>query len=716
MTNALTSPLRTGWSNAFNLSVNGGGRDIQYFVSGRYENSDGPYPVNTLERASLRGNLTARTSDKFEVVLSTNYVESEVRVPESSRSFRGYSTNGGAGGALTSFGVKPDGTRGDCLGTLASGENQDARCEFQQGNLISNFDNLNTVLSGQELNRFIGSAVAAWTPASWFTNRFTVGIDFSQEHDTNEFPLDEDRPFGILSSGFIRDQRHTTTNKTFEYTGTILANLSSRVSSTSSFGAQYFQRRSELVGCIGEGGFASPTATACDAALIESGFSGLSDNRQAGVYGQQRFSFDDRLFFSAGIRYDDNSAFGENQSGIWSPSFNASWVASAYDFWNVSWWSSLRFRGAYGTAAQAPPQSASITRLLPVRLESGGNQITGVSAAFPGNEDLTAERKAELELGFDAGLLDERLAVKFTYFRQTTTDAILERFLAPSAGFRGQQWINVGELQNNGWEAQIGAQLVNTASFQWDLDYRHSTQNPIITSMGEFPPLLLGGNRGAFIEGFPPGSYYGPIITRAERAADGTIVEGSVVVQPGDLGLTGSQADYSFLGSPQPTNFQSLSTTFTMLQGRLTLSTLFDRKGNVSKNNGTSDFHVSFGRDFAGTREYAFRESEMTPEEQAAMEKSLVEGGIHRDFVFAEDGSFIKWREVTLTYRIPENLTRDVRTSLTVGTRNLATWTNYRGLDPEAIVLGGQTEFVANEEFYGEAVPRRFFARIQMQF
>ena len=193
------------------------------------------------------------------------------------------------------------------------------------------------------------------------------------------------------------------------------------------------------------------------------------------------------------------------------------------------------------------------------------------------------------------------------------------------------------------------------------------------------------------------------------------------MVKPGDLGLEGNP-DYSFLGSPQAGNFENLSTTLTFFGGVLRLSSLFDRKGDVRKNNSTDHFHVGFGgiSGQAASFHYAFRESRMTPEQQAGMERRVALGsGIHQNFVFAEDGSFIRWREATLTYAVPSGISElfgASSASITVGGRNLVTWTDYTGLDPETITVGGRSSLPANEEFYGEAQVRRWLTRIQLTF
>lgn len=715
MTNPLTNPRRVGLSVKSNVSVQGGTDVAQYFVSGLYEDTDGPYANNTVDRWGFRANVDGRALGTLDISASAAYTEVDLRFPESTRSFRGFATNGGAGNPVTSFGVRPDGTRGDCLATLFRGQNPSI-CEFQQGNLVNNFDDLLTVFSGQETGRFVGSATVQWAPFRWLSQQATLGIDRAQEKDINFFPLDPARPFGVLSAGFIRDVRNTVLNRTYEYAATVSANLSSTLRSTTTVGAQYFKNARESVGCTGEGGFASPTATACDASLDRTGFSSTSENVQIGAYGQQRFGYKDYIFATVGVRIDDNSSFGQNIDAIWSPALNASAVLSDMPFWKWEVVNSLRLRGAWGRAIQAPPPFAALRRLTPVRLDAGGSPVAGVTLAFPGNPDLTAEKKTEMELGIDAELWDSRLAIKFTYYDQQTADAILERFVAPSIGFPGQQWVNVGKVENSGIELGVSGTILDRRNLNWSMNYTLSTQNPMVTDMGEIGPVFLGGNgRGMFAEGYAPGAYYGPIIESAERDANGLIVPGSVVFKD----CPELPQDWCPLGDPQPGHIHNLSTRLNFFEGRLRLYTLFDARGDMMKADQTNSLNLILNRTQGAPTEYAFREVRLTPQQQAALERQVAGDGDAAFFLWVQDGSFIKWRELSLGYDLPRrwvNAIRGSRASLTLGVRNIRTFTKYRGNDPEAWVRGGDTSFVGNEEFYSEHTPRIWFGRFDITF
>ncbi len=713
MTNALTDPRRVGASTNSTVSLRGGNVAARYFVSGQYEDTRGVFVNNWLKRSSVRANLDLVPHSTLQLALSTAYVSSDVRLPESSRSFRGYSTNAGAGAPVNTYGIKPGGSQGDCLATLETRASAVSTCDRFQGNLSANFAKLNTVFGGQETGRFIGSASATWTPKSWLANRLTLGLDNSQNFDSNKFPLDPDRPFALLSAGFIRDSRQTTQQRSLDLASTGTAQLLGTLQSTTTVGAQYFKVDDQFAGCTGEQGFASPTAVACNASLVQTGFSGATENVQIGAYLQQRFGYRDYLFATTGMRIDDNSAFGSSVGAIWSPSLNLSLVLSDMPFWQWETVNSLRLRGAYGAATQAPPPYAADERLEPTRLTTPTTTVAAVSALFPGNQDLGPERKSEVELGVDVGIWNERISVNATYYRQTVKDAILSRLLAPSLGYRANQFINIAELKNSGFEVSVKATLVATERLTWDADFSLATQDPLVTSMGGLPDLFLGNDRGMLKAGYAPGAYYGPVVESATRDANGAIVAGSIKYK--DCSAIGPNRCNQ--GSPQAKDMENLSTTLFLLGRKLRLHTAFDRRGNVVKNNGTRSFLVGFHRDRGAPIEYAFRESRVRPQVQAAMEDRLRGVSNADSFFWHEDGAFMKWRELSLSYEIPSRLLGMLRgrsALVTLGGRNLATFTDYTGIDPEAFVRGGLATIGGNEEFFGEAVPRYFFARFSI--
>lgn len=712
--NARTNPFRTGASSKYDLSLRGGQEQLGYFTSLNYEDQNGVLGNNKVTRWSLRANVDTRPAEWVDVNISSNFVSADLRFNGTGRSPQSVLTNAMAGLPGFSYGTRPDGSRGDCLVTVLFGD-PESLCALQEGNLRGNFDKIMAVRNEQEVGRFTGSITTHVRPTAWFSNRFVVGIDHIQTRNYNLIPLDAQRPFRSLSAGTVRDQQITDEILTAEYAGTTTARLTEALGATTTFGAQYFGTRSENVVCDGSGGFASPTAIACNAALTFSGSSDLEEQVEIGAYVQQQLNLNNYLYVTGAVRVDDNSAFGEQQGAIWSPSANMSAVISEMPFWKVAAVNSLRLRFAWGTAAQAPEPFAAARTFRPVRLDQGGQQVTGISPDDPGNPDLTAERNEEFEFGVDAGFLADRIGLNLTYFTQQTRDAIVGTRVSPGTAFAGTKWVNIGAVENKGVEATLTGRALEMDDVTLDLGLKLSTSDPIVTSLGGLPPILLGPQvEGMFHEGYAPGAYYGPIVQSAERDANGKIVPGSIVYAPGNLNIPG-RPDYRYLGRPTPQNEESFSASLSLF-GRFHLFTLFHRAAGFSKMNDTEGTRSPFIQNVSGSRLYAFRQAEISPEDQAALENPAADV----PQVFVDEADFIKWREFTLRYDVPAGIARSLLgfakgAAITLGARNLHTWSDYSGFDPE-VRLGGGTDDFTSGEFFTMPAPRSFFLRLSTTF
>lgn len=709
----VTNPFRTGRSVQNLASIRGSAEGFSYYSSLRHETEEGTFENNNLERASLKANFQVSPSDELNVSVSTSYIDNYVRLPDNDRSAVGMITNAGAGLPIFSFGTTSSGGQGECLATALVGLPA-STCEAREGNLTANFDKLETIRNEQDVQRFVGSVNTQWNPEEWLTSRVVIGIDQNETQNVNLVPLDPDRPFGSNSDG-IRTQEEIT-NQVFTLDAGVTANwsLSESISASSSVGTQVFRKHTESIGCEGRG-FASPGTNACDAALNFEGSSGLVESLEVGGFYQQQFSYNDYLFATGALRLDDNSTFGEEEGVILSPSANTSAVLTEMPFWGVEEVSNLRVRFAWGKAAQAPAAFAKGQFFEPIRVVQDGESRIGVEPADPGNPELSAERSEEFEFGFDAGFFDGRAGLTFTYFDSKTTDAILPTNVAPSTGFTGTKFVNVGALENHGIELSLDARVLQKENLTWDLRFQHSTQNSVISDLGGIPPIIfgLGADHQMHREGFAPGAYWAREVATAERDEDGNIIPGSVELKPGNVGDPDRSHD-RYQGRPFPGNEQSLSTTLTLF-GRLDISSTLDRAGDFVKADLSQEFRSPFIPGTSVSRVYAMRQAELTPEEQAAMERSeFTNNGL-----FIQDATYVKWRSATIRYRLPPAITGLMgpvdRANITVGGRNLATITDYGGLDPELSFDGGRDSFNA-AEFFTQPSGRHFFARVDLTF
>ncbi|HEU5209467.1 MAG TPA: TonB-dependent receptor, partial [Longimicrobiales bacterium] len=424
-------------------------------------------------------------------------------------------------------------------------------------------------------------------------------------------------------------------------------------------------------------------------------------NTTLGVYGQQQFGWNDRLFLTGAVRVDNNSAFGEDFDFVVYPKVSASWVLSEEPFWNVGFVDALKLRAAYGQSGQQPDAFAALRTLTSA---ARGNGTSGVTPESFGNADLKPERGTEIELGFETALFD-RLSLDFTYFSKRTRDAILERETAPSGGFPGDQFVNVGEVSNHGIELAAVLQALTRDNLAIEIGGNVATNNDEVEDLGDIPFISIGSQR--HVVGYPIGGFWSRRVVSADRdpathAVSNILCDGG----PGGAPVPCAQAPQVYLGPSIPTLTAAVFTNIT-ISNRLTLHGLVDfQDGHMRYNVG------EWGRCGAVVPvcEAIYRPENFSTEYLAGISAVALTNAV--DGAFIQEASFAKLREISATYRIPEQWLGRVglsTASLTVAGRNLATWTDYRGLDPESRIPGAAgsdqavlpqlTQFVASLSF-----------------
>ncbi|HET7273552.1 MAG TPA: TonB-dependent receptor, partial [Longimicrobiaceae bacterium] len=549
-----------------------------------------------------------------------------------------------------------------------------------------------------------------YTPFEWLTNSATLGTDITDQVFNDAIPYDPDIPFSFAAGGEYFRSRNLLRHITADLSSTATYNFSESLGAHTAIGAQYFLQSREEIACEGRV-FVNDQATACDAGVSLRGFSDISEKAEIGAFLQQRVSYNDYFFVTGAMRVDDNSALGSEEPAIISPSFNTSLVVSDLPMWNVdpNLVNQLRLRAAWGTATQSPVQYAAERTYGIVRLATNDGIVAGLSPEDPGNPNLGPERSSEIEVGFDASLLEDRVGLEFTYFDRVTRDAIVFRPIAPSTGFASSQWVNLGELTNVGFEASLNALLVNRDNISWNAILTVASTKATITDLGD------QNGFGGFREGYAPGSLVSRVITAAERDENGNIIPGSIQYAPGTLG---DGSGRRVVGQVTPTNEESLLTTLTFFDN-LQISALFDRAAGHLLESGTLDSHEPGSLDDVNSRfgrMWAYRQINSTPIEQAYMEQDYLVG--NHNAIWYQEADFIKFRELKLNYTLPRDLAGGFGSSnatVYVGARNLVTWTDYQGLDPEINGRGARDE-IFTEESGALAPPFMLFTGLRVTF
>jgi TonB-dependent SusC/RagA subfamily outer membrane receptor len=649
-----TPIFSTAREQFYNLSVRGGTDAIQYYLSGSATLNDGVTDENTSDKYNAQFNLNIAPSSKLRISTSTGLVINRARFPD------GF--NGIMAGVL--------------WGTPSSLHTENRGFYFAPPEtLIEAYQNNHNV------NRATLGISVEHNTTDWLTQRLTGGMDFTDQVVSRYTPR-----LGEFDSQFFSPReaggsktvdREDVLYKTLEYTATASLRVSQDLTSNTSGGFQVNQRNIRFTEAEGEGFPATGVGVIAGAGTYQRGRDDFLENNTVGVFLQEQFGWQDRLFLTVAIRADDNSAFGEDFDLVYYPKVSGSWVLSEESFWNFDWANAFRLRAAYGESGQQPDAFAAL-RTYEARAHPAGKPTITPSAS--GNAELGPERGKEIEVGFDLALLNDRVGVDFTYYDQTTTDAILSRNVAPSTGFAGNQFVNVGEVTNSGFEVGINALVLDRPDFDWDLGVAFSTNDNEITKLG-IDGYLYTGWTTRHQEGYPVSSFFAPILVSAEMDADN--IAYNLMCKDGEGGTVScDDAPYLYTGQPGATLEGSVNTTVT----------LFDR----IKISGMLDFQRGQAKYITDRwNRCAWQlscEINYYPERFPVIDAAAAQNGGWYDFQWTTGvrSDFARLREVSVEYPVPEAWAQRLGAAsgtISLGARNLATFTDYPGLDPETMDL-----------------------------
>jgi TonB-linked SusC/RagA family outer membrane protein len=656
--------VRTGHMQQYDLDVSGGNEGVRYYIGGGWERNEGIEPSNELNRYNSRANITISPTQNFDVQANVGYVSGRTDLPLEA---------GGGGIFWTTYFSTPFN-----LGTPRNGFYSATPAAYAHAYSI-----------WQDVDRFTGSIQLNHRPTDWFSQRFTAGTDLTNQKDSEIVERIEDPDFQFFfSPGTIRGYKETTARSvyynTVDYSATIRTDPTPSISSSTSGGAQLYRRFSEFVFGYGEEFPARGLRTISAATGEKISAEDYVENTTVGVFLQQQLGFrDERMFLTAAVRADDNSAFGENFDLVTYPKVAGTWVISEEPFWTMAPVSALKLRAAYGESGQQPQSFAALRTFAPI---TGPNDGAAVTPQLVGNPDLGPERGREFELGFDAGFLDDRLGLEFTYYNQRTTDAILLKDIAPSTGFAGQQFINAGEIANTGVELLARALAFTGENAALDFTVGIATNDNEVIDLGlADTDFVSAGGFTQHREGFPVGSWFSRRLVDAEFDSDARLIAGSEICDDGQGGTIGcADAPTVFLGRPTPDLEGSFSSTLTLFNN-LRFYGLIDFKQGYHKLDGNKRVRCIL---FRRCRENFFPEEFL---DDPAWLAQTQRGGAFVDGLI-NDAGFAKLREVSASYTLPSQWGGRLgaeRVQLTVSGRNLFTWTDYDGIEPEASFLGG---------------------------
>ena len=678
------SPFRTGVRQNYGASVSGGNEITTFYVSGDYAREKGVFASNDLKKTNLRANLTNQVSRLMDIAVNVGYVSSQLDLPQNDNNDQGIVASGLLGYAFDT--VAPTGN-----------PSNPALPAQQGGYRFLTPQQAFQIAVGQDIERFTGGLNINFRPASYLTMLGTVGYDVTNQGDNQltppgVIPLDQNRLDGNANANRAQ---------TFAYTATFATRASFRVSpvvtSNTTLGVQYFKNtfqqvkasgRKVVAGTSGLGGVVVPSVGDTTAPFVT-----------LGAYVEEVVGIRDRLYLTGAVRADKNSSFGTEFSNILYPKLSGSWVISEEPFFpRMSWLNSLRVRAAWGKSGRAPGTLDALHFYNPVAVALNGSDVPAITIGGAGNAKLKPEQTGELETGLDVDLIDRRVHFEGTYYNKNSKDGLIAVQIAPSVGESFTRLDNLGEVSNEGYELLLTAQLVRNPNVEWNITASAwGNRNRVLKTDSIGTPIIfgLGGATQRNQVGYPAGGYWGTPYTFADTSGDG-------LIKPSEITFGDSD---TFQGSSVPTHGASLSTDVHFLR-HFTVFAQFDGRWGNKLDNSTESFRCIFGI-CAGARV----PGTSLADQAAAITSPSVETGYY------QDAGFIKLREVSLTYTAPPSWPAAfgaTALSITGAARNLVTWTNYRGPDPEVNDIG-QFNF-SQADFLTQPPVRQFFARINVTF
>jgi TonB-linked SusC/RagA family outer membrane protein len=674
--------FRNGPHQEAELALSGGTDRLNYYASAHYLDSQGAEPSNFRRQYSGRLNLGVSPSSQLKVSTNIGFITGPTYL----------SPEAGFGGRVF--------TR-----VLATPTTYNSRFNHGFHSAIPyQYDMVYKMW--QDVDRFTAGVRVDHQPINWFQHRFTVGADRTREGNNSFRPrIDSLFPhpsFGSEALGFRSVNTRTVTYRTIDYSATATFGLGtgwrptlgdgSSLRFATSVGTQYYHELTDSVFSQGSV-FPAPGLSSVNATTVQRSNGGdFVEDKAFGLYVQEQVSWRDRLFVTAALRSDDHSAFGANFNRIIYPKYSLSWVTSQEQWWPLDAVNSFRFRAAYGEAGRAPATFDALRTLTPT---TGPGDQPALMPLNVGNPDLGPEVGKEVEMGFDAGAFSDRVNLEVTYYNKKTTDAILFREVPPSSGVSGVQPFNAGSIRNSGWEVLLRGTPYRGRIAALDLSFSYANNDNEILDLGT-PGLsfVTAGTALRHQVGYAAGSWFEQRVVSAVLDANGNAIvsqvmcdngQGGTAVCAGADGVYGNNDDAPnvFLGRTVPKQEGSLSGTLT-LWDRVRVYGLFDFKRGWKKIDGNTRARCTF---FGGRcRENFF------PLEGDPVRVAQIQSNTNLIDFFISDAGFTKFREFTVSYLIPEQFSRRAnlsRATVSVSGRNLKTWTNYSGLEPEAFFLSG---------------------------
>jgi len=673
----------------YDLNVQGGDLKTKYYIGGSYFDQDGTIINQNFNRISGRMNFDHTANDWLTLNAGINISKSETRVVQSDNNIYG---------ALSLAILQPQNVEIF---------NEDGSYNFAGmffENPIATAAEKTNLLNSRRTLANVGIKARIIEGLSFNSK---VGLDIIDFTERVYNPVTTSQGAGIDGEAFLNTSAaiRTVYQNYFDYQTGISNNVDLALLAGIDF-ENYDVSNTSLAGT----GFPSAEFEyLASAAEYTNAAQDVTFNRLLSYYGRANFTVLNKIFVTGTLRADGSSKFGTNNRYGYFPSVSVGWDLSQENFLSsVSAVNQLKLRVSYGKTGN----QFGIGNFAARGLSLGGNNYQGLPGVAPNslaNPDLKWEETTEFNVGLDFGIFD-RVRGSIDFYNKDTDDLLLNRPLPPTSGFTGIDE-NIGSMNNTGVELGLNFDILR-GDFNWGLGLLYAKNVNEVTALFEGQGFDRGfANR--IDEGQPLSYFYGWKSL-------------GVNPQTGDLDFEDinddgviNGDDFQFIGSPLPDWIGSI--TSNMSFGGLYLDVFF----NIVQGNDVLNYTRVFNEDGLrrgfnnNTRVLdAWKEAgDVTDVFRIGGDNASMNGNGSSSH-WIEDGSFVRLKTVTLGYNVPDVITSKISMN---GLRvyftgeNLALWTDYLGLDPEAN-FDGTSNLTLGTDFLTQGLNRTLKFGIQGSF
>lgn len=681
--------FRTGLKQDYQASVSGGSEKVRYLFSGNYLNETGTLINTNREKYSFRANIDADFSKRLSVSMNMSANMSDI-----------FNADLGSGGSkenpiIQSILWSPtvpvyqaDGTYtvADNVGSL--GRNPVYLAKEPYNDAKKRGFGLNTNLKYKILDGLTFDGIASFGSSTdnskSYSNILLASGNAANTALSNNFGVGETWSVQALlnyNKKFL-DWHTVSATAGFEESAGSSRSVGASIRGVDSPGANYAYGTSP------------------------SGGQGYGYSSLESFFARVNYNFKSKYFLTATYRADASSKFRDKNKWGYFPSVGLSWNASEEEFIkSLGVFDKLKIRGSWGiTGNQAIDSYATFSSLGTEKFAFGSStSYYGTKPSSPANTQLRWEETMQKDLGFEASFFKSRLNVSMDYYQKETTGLLLKRKLPM---YDGEYAViqNIGQINNKGFDFSADYQIINKRDFVWNAGFNFSILRNKVINLGDDTRLygdgygsgIMDGPSAFVIEpGQPLGSFWGVkylgIWSTAEAAE--ALKYGN---KPGDSKYedinndkTINSDDYQIIGKACPDYTWGLNNSFSYKN--FELNVLVDA---VQGRQVYNIMYASAAVIIPDSKTIKLKEAAdiWTTNNQGAQYPAV--STTNKNYIsssrWLQDGSYVKVRNISLTYTFPKRMTKFGDVKLSLSGQNLFTFTKYKGIDPEVSSSGNK--------------------------